>query len=570
MSTERFSNHFPKLIQRILQTTALSFLSGIITSSLPARAADKIYLDYGPFGRVIPASSIEAFAKDGTIDDELAPFINAIPEEKQPDFQQVLSTPLELLSSGIPEEIGDPFILSQWLYSPIGESVLARIGRLIQTEGRQNGQRAIRAAIILAAADPAGLSPINLIRHYPTGGVRLDLQQILTLAKAAKTNLEITDQLINSAIQLSEAAAAADPILDYSALPRLAEFNQFNVVKQLLVLEDRQRNRIYPANLYMPKDLSAIQGPIPVMVLSHGYGDTKDNPEAVAAARKLAANGFVVAMPEHIGSNKTYQNNLLAGLAQESFEAMEFVNRPLDIRFLLDTLERRNDTEFQGRLQLDRVGLIGHSFGGYTVLAAGGATVDIKRLQRQCDLDADITPENVNIALLLECRLLELDESSIQQLTDGSLADERVGHVFALAPVSNLFGESGMGKIQVPVVILGGATDVASPIALEQLVAFQGLTTPQKYFYLGENLSHTPGLTRVVLSVTNPNSDVIENFNAAEELFSNLLVSLTIAHARVHLLDDDSYRPYLTSAYVRAVSIDPTKLHLLREAPDKL
>lgn len=124
-----------------------------------------------------------------------------------------------------------------------------------------------------------------------------------------------------------------------------------------------------------------------------------------------------------------------------------------------------------------------------------------------------------------------------------------------------------MGRIQVPVVILGGATDIASPIALEQLVAFQGLTTPQKYFYLGETLSHTSGLTRVVLSVTNPNSEV-DNFNEAEELFSQLIVSLAIAHAQVYLLDNESYRPYLTSAYVEAVSIEPTKLHLLRAIPD--
>lgn len=568
MSTMRFSNSCPKSIQRILQTTALSLLSGMI-ASLPVRAADEVYLDYGPFGRVIPTSSIEAFAEDGTVDDELAPYINAIPPERQQDFQRVLSTPLDLLSSGIPEQVGDPFILSQWLYSPIGESVLARVGRLIQTQGRQNGQIAIRAAIILAAADPAGLSPINLLRHYPTGGVRLDLQQILVLANTAKTNLETTEQLVTVATQQSEATAAADPILDYSALPILSEFNRFNVVKQSLILEDSRRNRTYSANLYMPDDLSAVQGPIPVMIFSHGYGDTKDNPEAVTAARKLAANGFVVAMPEHVGSNKTYQNNLLAGLAQESFEAMEFVNRPLDIQFLLDTLEQRNNTEFQGRLQLDRVGLIGHSFGGYTVLATAGATVDIDRLQRQCDRNANITPDNVNVALALECRLLELEVSSIQQLTDGSLTDERVGHVFALAPVSNLFGESGMGNIQAPVAILGGATDVASPIALEQLVAFQGLTTPEKYFYLGENLSHTPALTRVILSVTSPNSDVVERFDETEELFSSLLVSLAIAHGQVYLLDNESYRPYLTSAYVEAVSVEPTKLHLLRSIPDE-
>ncbi|MEM9905742.1 MAG: alpha/beta hydrolase [Cyanobacteria bacterium P01_D01_bin.44] len=572
-----FRNTYPTSIQRILQTTALSLLSGII-ASFPVRAADEIYLDYGPFGRVLPASSLEAFVEDGTVDDELAPLLNAIPKERQQDFRQVLSTPLQVLSSGIPEQIYDPFVLSQWLYSPIGESVLARVGQLIQTQGRRNGQQAIRAAIILAAADPDGLSPINLIRYYPTGGVRLDLQQVLALAKAAKTNVETTGQLVTVATQLSEAAAATDPVLDYSTLPVLAEAAPFNVEMRSLILQDSQRNstsadgsvRTYPTDLYLPDDLSAVQGPIPVIVLSHGYGDTRTNPGAVAAARSLAANGFVVALPEHVGSNKTYQDNLLRGLTHESFEAMEFVDRPLDIRFLLDTLEQLNDPEFQGRLQLDRVGLIGHSFGGYTVLAAAGATVDIERLQQQCDLNAEIAPDNVNIALLLECRLLELEAlpDMIQQLTDGSLADERVSHVFALAPVSNLFGESGMGQIQIPVVIMGGAYDVASPIALEQLVAFQGLTTPERYFYVGENLSHTPAMTRIILSVTNSNSDIVENFNEAEELFSSLIVSLAIAHGQVYLLDDESYRPYLTSAYVEAVSIEPTRLHLLRAVPD--
>jgi hypothetical protein len=34
------------------------------------------------------------------------------------------------------------------------------------------------------------------------------------------------------------------------------------------------------------------------------------------------------------------------------------------------------------------------------------------------------------------------------------------------------------------------------------------------------------------------------------------VISLAIAHGKVALLDDESYRPYLTSAYVEAVSVD--------------
>ncbi|MEO0536438.1 MAG: alpha/beta hydrolase [Cyanobacteria bacterium P01_A01_bin.123] len=552
-----------------MKTAAISLLSGVI-ATLPARSADEIYFDYGPFGRVLPASSLEAFAEDGTIDAELAPYLNRLPSEGQQELQRVLGTPIPALSPGIPEGFEDPFFLSQWLYSPIGESVLTGLGQLIQTQGRQNGYQAIRAAIVLAAADPAGLSLINIIRFYPTGGLRLDLQEILALSRALNANIDTTERLIDAATQVSEATAATDPALDYSALPVPAETGQFGVVQRSLMLQDSQRDRSYPVDLYLPDNLNAIPGPIPVMVLSHGYGDTRTNPDAVLAARTLAENGFVVAVPEHIGSNKAYQDDLVRGLTHESFDVMDFVNRPLDIRFLLDTLEQLNGTEFQGRLQLDRVGLIGHSFGGYTALATAGATVDIDRLQQQCDLDADIAPDKVNIGLLLQCRVLELVESpaAIQQLTDGSLADERVGLVIALSPVSNLFGEGGMEPVQTPVVIVGGASDIATPIALEQLVAFRGLVTPEKYLYLGENLSHSPALTELILNIRDPSGDTLDNFNETEELFSNLLISLVIAHGKVHLLNDDSYRSYLTSAYVEAVNVEPTELRLLRSLPD--
>ncbi|MEL6353746.1 MAG: dienelactone hydrolase, partial [Cyanobacteria bacterium J06627_28] len=327
-----------------------------------------------------------------------------------------------------------------------------------------------------------------------------------------------------------------------------------------------------PVDIYLPDNLNTGSGPIPVMVFSHGYGDTRTKPEFVAAARRLAENGFFVALPEHVGSNKDYQNDFVRGLHGESFDVMEFVNRPLDIHFLLDALEALNSTEFQGRLQMDRVGLLGHSFGGYTALAVSGATVNIERLQRQCNFETDIAPEKNNIGLALQCRLLELRESPdlIQQLTDGSLADERVGLVVTLAPVSNLFGEGGMAQIQHPVVIIGGAADMAAPVALEQLVAFRDLTTPQKYLYLGENASHSSALTELVLGVTDADSELLATLSEAREVFTNLVLSLTIAQGRVHLLDDDSYLPYLTASYVEAASsVTPVNFRLLRSVPEE-
>ncbi|MEM9005183.1 MAG: alpha/beta hydrolase [Cyanobacteria bacterium P01_F01_bin.86] len=260
---------YTRTLPRLLQTMAMSLGAGLI-ATLPARSAEKIYFDYDPFGRSLPVSSLEAFIESGTIDADLAPYLDLVPPDQLQEFQQGLSTSLASLSSEIPAEASDPFALSQWLYSPIGELVLDGVGQLIQTENRHNGQHAIRAAIILAAADPDGLSLINLIRHYPTDGIRLDLREILTLYRTVSTNIETTDRLVNVAAQISAAAAAADPVLDYSTLPVLAAVDPLQVTQRSLVLQDEQRDRTYPVDLYLPQNLSAIQGPIPVMVFSHG------------------------------------------------------------------------------------------------------------------------------------------------------------------------------------------------------------------------------------------------------------------------------------------------------------
>ena len=149
--TDQFVRYYSQSMRRLVQAMALSVLSGMIVT-LPVRSADKLYFDYGVLGRQISVSSLETFAIDGTIDAELAPYLDEISLEKRQELQRILSTPLVSLSNGMPEQIGDPFVLSQWLYSPIGDIVLESVGQLIQTGGHQNGQQAIRAAMVLAAA----------------------------------------------------------------------------------------------------------------------------------------------------------------------------------------------------------------------------------------------------------------------------------------------------------------------------------------------------------------------------------------------------------------------------------
>ena len=55
-------------------------------------------------------------------------------------------------------------------------------------------------------------------------------------------------------------------------------------------------------------------------------------------------------------------------------------NRPLDVTFALDELNRRNGQtgdELFGKLDLSRVGMSGHSFGAYTTMLIMGALIDL-------------------------------------------------------------------------------------------------------------------------------------------------------------------------------------------------
>jgi predicted dienelactone hydrolase len=56
-------------------------------------------------------------------------------------------------------------------------------------------------------------------------------------------------------------------------------------------------------------------------------------------------------------------------------DAAAAVNRPLDVRFSIDQLERLNaagDSPLKGRLDLGRLGMAGHSYGAWTTLAIAG------------------------------------------------------------------------------------------------------------------------------------------------------------------------------------------------------
>lgn len=536
--------------------TGLLSLSAIALTPLPGLAAEAVHFDFRLLGRSVPTASLAHFAETGEADAALAPYLRRLTPEQKDGLREALTAtqPVDIVR------------LSQWFYSPIGEQILLFAGDLIQTEGRLNGQKAIRAALLAAAAEDGEISLLDVIEHFPTHDLRFDLNQALTVVRQVETERSETLTVVEAISQQSLAAAAAAPV-DVAALPDLTQPGPYATRHLTLTLQDPSRNqRAYPVDVFLPENLAAVSGQIPIVVVSHGLGDSRTS---FLDLERIATYGFAVALPEHIGSNRSQKEALLSGLDHDLLNPREFLDRPLDISFLLDELERTNASQYQGKLNVQQVAVIGHSFGGYTALALAGATVDFDALAQGCTPEANIL---LNAAQLLECRALELrdDPAVVQQLGVEGVGDDRIKAVMAFAPVSHLFGESGIRRIQIPTIILGGAFDMVTRVVPQQVEAFSWLTTEEKYLYLYENTSHTPQLTRLVTSVFHIYRDFDQGVEEALELNRDTSITLAIAFAQVYLKGDRTYEPFLGSAYIEAVSQEPFQRHLVRDLPEAL
>lgn len=139
----------------------------------------------------------------------------------------------------------------------------------------------------------------------------------------------------------------------------------------------RRREEPAPAGRKVPLKVHvpAGRGPFPVIVLSHGAGGDWDT--HFAQAQDLASHGYVVLCLEHVGSNR--ERLTQGGRAMKNLDAMirdadEVMARPKDVSFAIDRAAEwnRSNVALKGMLDLDRVGVMGHSFGAFTTMVVCG------------------------------------------------------------------------------------------------------------------------------------------------------------------------------------------------------
>ena len=138
-------------------------------------------------------------------------------------------------------------------------------------------------------------------------------------------------------------------------------------------LQDAKRNREVPIRVYLPDT----KKPAPVILFSHGLGGSRDNNPYLG--NHWARRGYVVVFVQHLGSDEgvwkdeRMANRMSAMKSAASAEA--FMDRVKDVPAVIDALEKWNGEkghELFGRMDLDHIGMSGHSFGAFTTQAMAG------------------------------------------------------------------------------------------------------------------------------------------------------------------------------------------------------
>lgn len=135
---------------------------------------------------------------------------------------------------------------------------------------------------------------------------------------------------------------------------------------------DAARDRVVPIKLWHPDG----DGPFPVIVFSHGLGGSRESSGYLGD--HLASHGYVTLHLQHPGSDESVWRNAkrpYQELKAATRELDHFVDRPADVTFALDELARRTaqpQWPLHGKLDLQAIGVAGHSFGAWTALAAAG------------------------------------------------------------------------------------------------------------------------------------------------------------------------------------------------------
>jgi predicted dienelactone hydrolase len=182
------------------------------------------------------------------------------------------------------------------------------------------------------------------------------------------------------------------------------------------------------------------EGPFPMVVFSHGNNGVRF--QSYFLTEHLASHGMIVVAPDHSGNTAF---DLI--FPSPPFQASD---RPLDVSLVITRMLQRSidvADPFYGRVDPSRIGVAGHSFGGFTTLAMA---------------------------------------TGLQEIPP----DPRVSAIMPISPASSSFSDEDLAEITLPMLVLGGTSDVTTPIDPQSVRPFAFASSRPRYRVDVEKAGH--------------------------------------------------------------------------------
>ncbi|MEA5533978.1 alpha/beta hydrolase [Crocosphaera sp. XPORK-15E] len=517
-------------------STLLLSLGACMTS---ASAAEQLILQIGPLRHKIKVEDIEKFANTGELSAELKPYSFLL----TPQVKDILEKSFTI----------DPLIAEQFLNdlfkSDDGERLLNQITAVLPNSNPEE----LKGALKLLLRQTSKLSVVNLLRVYPQETVTIDL------SKAASLGIQLNASFLQSQLIAPQLEKALKTTNSTPIVPRFDPTapGQETVLMETLVLNDRSRDRQIPLDIYYAKKTKG-----PLVVMSHGFA--ADRRFLRYLARHLASYGITVVSVEHPGSDINALIKTATGLKfSQILPPAEFVDRPQDISFVLTQLTTltQQKGQFKGKFNTEQVSMIGHSFGGYTALALGGATLDLKALRRFCQ---ENEPLGRSPADWLQCAAGELPYS------ERKFKDHRIKQIIVFNPIiGELFGNH-LSEINIPTLMLSASEDGITPTIPHQLKPFQQLSG-EKYLLVAVGATHMS-----VTDISNGNSAMGQNTLVREvmgikaEPLRQVARGVSLAFIQQLTPQGPDYQGFLTGTYIESWSEKNLKFRFGTQLPSSL
>lgn len=335
---------------------------------------------------------------------------------------------------------------------------------------------------------------------------------------------------------------SADVNLVFGQYDPVAQGSRTVEIAEDIVLKDAEREKSLHVKIYYPME----NGRYPVIVFSHGFGAGKD--AFAELAQHWASHGYVLIHPQHADAGRIARSNAdeeepksgrgdranqlpkldreklrqrlqsskgqgnagIDRLANIQNNPQSISDRVRDVTFILDSFTEleRQVPGLDGKLDPDRIGVSGHSYGAAVAIMIGGATVDLGNGSRK------------------------------------SFADERIKCVLPFSAAGA--GEYGLTAeswklMLLPVMFVTGTKDIRPGKEFAwRKEAFEGSPNGGKYLVVLEGATHfhfgggPPGAKRL----QGPGS-------AKGDKYSPLLKSCTTAFLDLHLKGDPAVNDYL-------------------------